>query len=431
MPKAAKMLSAKAVENLRPVPGQTFPQSYAVGGESPGLYLQVAPSGGKSWLLRITVGRRPHPTQPGAFRQLRREFGLGRYPDLPLKDARTKAEAVRTQIAQGLDPVTERRAAASAALTQRAKLKTFAECERATLEVKRLALRGGKTAALWRTRFDTYVHPVLGKRIVSEITGEEVAAVLEPIWQTKHPTARKLRQWIKAVFDYAKAMKYRSGDNPAEWKGCLETLLGKPRHKVQHCPSLPYGRTAEFLRALGDRGGNSARALEFAILTAARSGEVRGAPWSEFDLDKKLWTIPGDRMKEGRTHRVPLSEAAIDLLKKQRAAGHAVYPFANTKGTPLSDMALSKLIKDMHAANVKDDGAGYLDPNYDEVAVPHGFRSSLKDWARNETQYADEVSELALAHVNDDATRAAYARDELLGLRSALMSDWATFCAKA
>jgi integrase len=400
--------------------------------ESPrGCTCQVSPSGGKSWLLRITVGKRPNPTEPGSFLQRRREFGLGRYPDLPLKDARSKAGEVRTQIARGLDPITERKAATSAALAYQARQKTFAECERATLEVKRLALKGGKTAALWRSRFDTYVHPVLGKRIVGEITGEEVAAVLEPIWQSKHPTARKLRQWIKAVFDYAKAKKYRSGDNPAEWKGCLETLLGKPRHRVQHCPSLPYGRTAEFLRALGNRGGNSARALEFAILTAARSGEVRGAPWSEFDLDKKLWTIPSERMKEGRAHRVPLSNAAIELLKKQKTAGHATYPFANTKGAPLSDMALSKLIKDMHAANVKAGGVGYLDPNYEEVAVPHGFRSSLKDWARNETQYADEVSELALAHVNDDATRAAYARDELLGLRSALMIDWANFCAKA
>lgn len=295
--------------------------------------------------------------------------------------------------------------------------------------MKRLALKGDKTAALWRSRFDTYVHPVLGKRIVSEITNEEVAAVLEPIWQTMHPTAKKIRQYVKAVFDYAKAKKYRSGDNPAEWKGCLETLLGKPRHEEKHQPALPHGRAAEFMRALGKRGGNSARALEFLILTAARPGEVRGAPWSEFNLDKKLWTVPGERMKEGQPHRVPLSDAAIDLLKKQRKAGHAVFPFANTKGKPLSDAALPKLIKDMHAADVKAGGVGYLDPNYDEIAVPHGFRSSMKDWARSETQYADEVSELALAHVNNDATRAAYARDGLLGLRASLMDDWAAFCA--
>ncbi len=430
MPKAAKMLSAKAVENLRPVRGQTIPQSYAVGGESPGLYLQVAPSGGKSWLLRITVGKRPHPAQPGVFRQLRREFGLGRYPDVPLKDARAKAEEVRVQIARGCDPITERKAAASAALAEQARQKTFAECERATLEVKRLSMKGGKTAALWRSRFDTYVHPALGKRIVGEITNEEVAAVLEPIWQSKHPTARKLRQWIKAVFDYAKAKKYRIGDNPAEWKGCLETLLGKPRHNEQHQPALPYARTAEFIRALGKRGGDSARALEFLILTAARPGEVRGATWSEFDLEKKLWTIPAERMKEDRIHRVPLSDMAIALLKRQKKAGRKVYPFANTKGDPLSDAALPKLIKDMHAADVKAGGVGYFDPNYGEIAVPHGFRSAMKDWARSETQYADEVSELALAHVNNDATRAAYARDELLILRAGLMSDWAKFCNK-
>jgi integrase len=168
--------------------------------------------------------------------------------------------------------------------------------------------------------------------------------------------------------------------------------LGKPRHNEQHQPALPYARTAEFILALGKRGGDSARALEFLILTAARPGEVRGATWSEFDFDKKLWTIPAERMKEDRIHRVPLSGMAIALLKRQQKAGRKVYPFANTKGDPLSDAALPKLIKDMYAADVKAGGVGYLDPNYGEIAVPHGFRSAMKDWARSETQYADEVA---------------------------------------
>jgi integrase len=428
MPRDAKRLTDKAIQNLKPLQTQRLPLSYPVGGDSPGLYIQVAPQGGKSWLLRVTTGRKPHPAKPGAFAQIRREFGLGSYHELTLKEAREKATELRRQVARGLDPVMERRRLQSEAMAARAKLKTFAECERAALETKGPSFKTGKTAGQWRTCFDTYVNPILGDRFVGEITSEEVAAVLEPMWRTKYPTAKKVRQWIKAVFDYAKAKKYRIGDNPAEWKGCLEPLLGKPSHRVKHYPSLPYPRTAEFISALNARGGDSARALEFAILTAARSDEVRSAPWSEFDLEKKLWSIPAERMKGDRAHQVPLSDAAVDLLKKQKLAGRKNYPFVNTKGESLSDMALSKLVKDMHAASIKAGGVGYLDPNYGEVAVPHGWRSSFKDWARNETQFADEVSELALAHVNNDATRAAYARDELLSLRASLMSDWAKFC---
>lgn len=429
MPRVSKRLSSEmAIRKLKPEEGQTHPTRFPVFGEPPGLCIQLTPSGSKTWLLRVTTGTKPHSSKPGTVVQVRSEFGLGAYPTVSLQSAREKAIAMREKVSQGLDPKAEKKAALSAALAAQSKIKTFAECEAATLEAKKAGYKTDKTAALWRTCFDTYVNPTLGKRLIGEIDTPEIAAALEPIWRTKYPTAKKIRQWISAVFDYAKAKKLRTGDNPAEWKGCLEPLLGKPRHKVKHYPSLPYPRMAEFLVDLRRSTGVSARALEFAILTAARSDEVRSATWDEFDLKKKVWSIPSERMKRELDHRVPLSDAAIKLLKQQPHGEDDIYPFANTNGNPLSDMMLSKLIKDMHAANMKIGGQGYLDPKYNKVAVPHGFRSSFKDWARNRNKYADEVSELALAHVNSDETRAAYARDELFDLRKPMMKEWAKHC---
>lgn len=429
MPRVSKRLSSDmAIKKLKPKEGQTRPTRFPVFGEPAGLCIQLTPSGSKTWLLRVTTGIQPDSSMLGATKQVRREFGLGPYPAVSLLAAREKAVAMREQVSQGLDPKAEKKAALSAALVAKLKIKTFAECEAATLETKKPSYKSNKTAVLWRTCFDTYVNPKLGKRPIGEIDATEIAAALEPIWRTKYPTAKKTRQWISAVFDYAKAKKLRTGDNPAEWKGCLEPLLGKPRHKVKHYPSLPYPRMAEFMADLRRSSGVSARALEFAILTVARSDEVRSATWDEFDLKKRVWSIPGERMKREVDHRVPLSDAAIKLLKKQPHGEEDIYPFANTNGNPLSDMIMSKLIKDMHVANVKIDGQGYFDPKYDKVAVPHGFRSSFKDWARNLTKYADEVSELALAHINSDETRAAYARDELLGLRRPMMQKWANYC---
>ena len=283
-----------------------------------------------------------------------------------------------------------------------------------------------QSEAEWRTRMDLHVLPSIGDRIVGELSVEDVAAVLEPIWRNKYPTAKKLLHDMAAVFRYAKAKKLYSGENPAS-SDALEPLLGKPNHEKRHFPSLPYERVGEFLVELRGVKTPAACALEFAILTAARSDEVRSAPWSEFDLEKAIWAIPASRMKRARDHKVPLSSSAIALLKAQRKNGHA-YPFAGRSGAPLSDMALSGLIKRMHQGSLGRKGSGYFDPKSMRIAVPHGFRSSFKDWARNLTSYADELSELALAHVNSDATRAAYARDELLGPRKELMQDWAHYC---
>ena len=416
-----------AIRKLKPKSGQKHPVRYAVAGEPPGLYIQVTPNGAKSWLLRVTTGVRPHATLPGAMTQVRRELGLGRYPTVGLQAARDKAIAYLSKTSQGIDPNAERKAAVSAALAAQAKLRTFGDCEKEAIEAKAPGYKNElKSKAGWRTRMDLHVLPVLGDRLITELTAEDVAGVLEPLWRTKYPTAKKLLHDLAAVFRYAKAKKLYTGDNPAKSEA-LEPLLGKASHKKTHYPSLPYQRMSQFMKVLRAHETDSSRALEFVILTASRSDEVRSASWSEFDLKRKLWTIPSQRMKRGRDHTVPLSDRAIELLKGQRSNGRN-YPFANRSGAPLSDMALSALVKRMHEASTKNAGQGFLDPTYKKVAVPHGFRSSFKDWARNLTQYADEVSELALAHVSSDSTRAAYARDALIGPRKLLMQDWANFC---
>lgn len=362
--------------------------------------------------------------------QVRREFGLGNYPTVGLQAARDKAATYLSKTSQGIDPNAERKATASAAIAAQAMLRTFGDCEKEAIEAKAPGYKNElKSKAGWRTRMDLHVLPVFGERLISELTVEDVAEVLEPIWRTKYPTAKKLLHDLAAVFRYAKAKKLYTGDNPAK-NEALEPLLGKASHKKMHFPSLPYQAMSQFMTKLRSQETESSRALEFVILTASRSDEVRSASWSEFDLKRKLWTIPAQRMKRGRDHTVPLSDRAIVLLKAQRSNGRT-YPFTNRTGGPLSDMALSALVKRMHEASIKNAGQGFLDPNYKKVAVPHGFRSSFKDWARNLTQYADEVSELALAHVSSDSTRAAYARDELIAPRKLLMQEWADYCQKA
>lgn len=416
-----------AIRKLKPHPGQTHPVRHAVAGEPPGLYIQITPNGAKSWLLRVTTGSRPHPNKAGLLTQVRREFGLGKYPTVTLQVAREKAAEYLTKVSQGIDPNAERKAAVSAALAAQARLRTFRDCEKEAIEAKAPGYKNEqKSKAGWRTRMDLHVLPAIGDRLISDITVEDVAAVLEPIWRTKYPTAKKLLHDLAAVFRYAKAKKLYAGDNPAKSEA-LEPLLGRASHSKKHFPSLPFERMAEFMAVLRTQETEAARALEFVILTAARSDEVRSATWSEFDFKRRLWTIPASRMKRGRDHTVPLSEPALELLRARRSNG-CVHPFTNRSGSPLSDMALSALVKRMHDASVGNRGKGFLDPIYGKVAVPHGFRSSFKDWARNLTQYPDEVSELALAHVNSDSTRAAYARDALLEPRKLLMRDWANYC---
>ena len=393
MPKLAAELNGRQVQRI------TDQGLHAVGGVA-GLLLQVSKTGARSWILRTVVGSK------------RRDIGLGAYPETSLAVARERAREAKELIRQGIDPVEQRRAARAALIAAQAKAMTFKEAARQCHKTKSSEFKNAKHAQQWINSLELYAFPIIGRLGVAEIELPHVLKVLEPIWHEKTETASRVQQRMESVLTWATVSGYRSGENPARWVGNLKEVLPAPRKiaKVTHHKALPYSDVPTFMPTLRERGGMAARALEFAILTATRSNEVRGATWDEIDLNAALWTIPAERMKAGKAHKVPLSDTALAILSALPRFEGNNFVFPSVRGKALSDNALSKLLRDMKVP-----------------AVPHGFRSSFKDWARSSTSYADEVSELALAHVNNDATRAAYARDELIPQRTKLMADWARF----
>ena len=354
-----------------------------------GLYLDVQPSGSRSWVQRVTIGGR------------RRELGLGGYPMVPLKDARAQAFTNRQLARAGGDPLAEKR--------RNANVPTFVAAAEQVWNQQKPGWRNEKYASDWIAGLKRFVFPRLGEKPVTEVTSPDVIDVLRPIWHSSATTARRLRQRINAVMEWAVAMEYRA-DNP-----CLRIgpVLGRQQENVQHMAALPHREVAAALAATRT---SSARpvvklAFEFLVLTAGRSGEVRGARWSEIDLPERLWTIPAPRMKTNREHRVPLCRWAVETLGRAQALGDGgplVFPTA--RGKPLKDMALSGLLKDLGIA-----------------AVPHGFRSSFRDWASEETDHPREVIEAALAHMVRNKVEAAYARSDLFVRRRRLMDDWAAY----
>lgn len=391
MPKRVKALSPPAVRALKE------DGRYAVGGTH-GLHLRIA-GASRSWVLRIVVG------------SIRRDMGLGSFPEVSLAEARLAAAAAREKVRLGINPIEQRRGDAARDAILAAKSKTFKACAQIVIAQKKAALKNPKAAAQWESTLATYVYPTLASRIVGTITKQDIKAVLEPIWRTKHETASRLRGRIEAVFDYAKAEGCFEGDNPAAWKGALKPLLGEFKAGMQHFPSLPYADIAAFMVELRGREGVAARALEFAILTNARSGEVRGAVWHEIDLQAKHWTIPASRMKAGKEHRVPLSDDALSLLNTLPRFAGCDLLFPGARGNPMSDMSLTAVLRRM---------------GRDAITV-HGFRSSFRDWAGEMTAHPREVIEHALAHQLKDKAEAAYQRGTLLQKRAVLMSDWAKF----
>lgn len=416
MPKKARELSALEVRRLSEKIG-----FHAVGGVA-GLHLDVSSPSASSWILRVVIG------------DDRPDLGLGPFPEISVALARDKAREARELIRQGIDPRQAKKDAATALRAATARALTFEEAAKACHTAKSAEFSSTKHSNDWINSLKTHAFPVLARVPVNEVDLPHLVKVLEPIWTTKTETATRVRQRIESTLDWATVSKFRSGDNPARWDGNLEHALAKPsrvREDTRHHPALPWPRMGEFMADLRKKSGMGARALEFAILTTARSIEVRGATWPEIDLKAKLWTVPAARIKGRRIHRVPLSQPAIDLLKALPRLEGSPYVFSAAKGGgQLSDMTLSKAIKDMHEAQIARGGEGYLDPEMNAIATPHGTaRSSFKDWCRNRaTQFADEVSELQIAHVNSDATRAAYARDQLLALRRQLMPMWAKHC---
>lgn len=394
MPRKARELSALEVNRLK------TPGLFAVGGVA-GLALQVAPGGSRSWVLRALVAGK------------RRDMGLGGFPDVTLAMAREKARGQRLLIDQGLDPILARKEAKSALRATAAAARTFSECATAYIDAKSAEWSNPKHRQQWANTLEEYAAPVIGDMLVRDVALPHILRILEPIWTTKTETAARVRGRVEAVLDWATVRGYRDGDNPARWRGHLDKLLAAPAKvaKVQHHRALSVDTVGEFMAALRAERGLGARALEFAILTAARSGEVRGATWDEIDLDKALWVVPASRMKAGKEHRVPLSPTAITLLRSLPKVEGTNLVFPSSKSTPLSDMTLTGVLRRMGVD-----------------AVPHGFRSTFKDWASERTSYPAEMSEMALAHTISDKVEAAYRRGDLCQKRSRMMADWAAFC---
>lgn len=393
MARKAKELSALSVGRL------TTPGHHAVGGVA-GLYLYVNDAGARSWVLRVMVGDK------------RRHMGLGGFPDVPLAHAKEKARKLREEIAQGNDPLVQKRALASQLKASQASAKTFQQSAEAYIDAHGDSWRNAKHRAQWSSSLGTYAYPVIGSLHVQDVCQAHVLAILEPIWKTKTETASRLRGRIESVLDWATARHYRTGENPARWKGHLDKLLPAPGkiQKVQHQRALPIDDMKSFMADLRKMDGIAATALEFVILTATRSGEVRGATWEEVDLTSNVWTVPAERMKAGREHRVPLTPRCIEILKSLPRIKDCAYLFPAPRGGALSDMALTAVMRRMKVD-----------------AVPHGFRSTFRDWAGERTNYPRELAEQALAHTLDNKVEAAYRRGDALEKRRLMMSDWAEF----
>ncbi len=376
-----------------------------------GLYLRVSATRAKSWVFRFQLDGK------------RRDMGLGPYPDISLAEARARAAAHRNQRRDGIDPLDAKAAQRQAQRVSVAKGRTFRECAAEFIEKNRAGWRNAKHAAQWGSTLEAYVYPVIGDLPVGAIDAGLVVQVLDPIWNTRPETASRVRGRIEAVLDAATVRSFRQGPNPAQWKGNLAHILPARRkvRKVEHHAALPFDDMPEFLAALRGREGMSSRALEFAILTAARTGEVLDARWGEFNLAERLWIVPAIRMKGGREHRVPLSDAALAVIDEVRPLAltrdgepdPAVPVFPSLRrALPLSNMVLLMLLRRM--------GRGAL--------TVHGFRSTFSDWAAERTAYPREVVEMALAHAIGDKVEAAYRRGDLFEKRRQLMDAWARFC---
>ncbi len=435
MPKRVVPLTDKEIKAAKP-------GLYADGG---GLYLQVIPSGGKSWIFRYQV--------KVGDRRIRREMGLGSLDKLPAPEARKEAARLRELAHAGVDVIQQRDEQAAAEAAQKAAEEqaqaraavTFADCAAEYIKTHAPGWRNPKHRAQWSATLEQYAFPFIGDKPVGEVTRADVLAVLttqttfdtDPptegtLWELKTETATRVRGRIEKVLDYAKVKELRDGENPALWRNALSALLPAPGKvkKVVHHPALPYAQMPAFMKALKAMPGMGARALEFAILTAARSGEVRGTQWSEVDLDRGIWIVPAKRMKANREHHVILSDDAIKLLKALPRIDDNPLVFPAPRGGALSDMALSQVVRRMNGlGQPAEPMVKWTDDSGAEV-VPHGFRSTFRDWAGEVSHHQREVIEHAMAHRIPDKAEAAYARGTMLEKRRRLMADWARWCGR-
>ncbi|HTN15600.1 MAG TPA: integrase arm-type DNA-binding domain-containing protein [Sphingomonadaceae bacterium] len=388
-----------------------------------GLHLVVKESGSRSWVFRYTI------------RGGSREIGLGPAAGLDmvsLADARDLAIDLRRLVKGGVDPLQRREedAAKLAAAAQTAKIAsiTFRDAAETYIAAHEGSWRNDKHRQQWKNTLLTFVYPVMGDIPVAEVSTEHVMAVLEPIWSEKSETASRVRGRIETILDAAKARGFRQGENPARWRGHIAQILpARQRLTRGHHPALPYERVPQFVQALRKREAMAALALEFIILTAARTGEALHATWQEIDIDKGIWTVPALRMKAGKEHRVPLSPRAVDILKEVRPL-KGKYVFLGAEGGALSNTALANLIRRMHNADLAAGGEGYSDQKQKRIATAHGFRSAVRDWADERTSFPHEMKELMLAHTIANKAEAAYRRGDMFEKRRRMMTDWAKFC---
>jgi integrase len=398
-------LSAKFVDTV------AEPGRYADGG---GLYLQVSEGKHgvtKSWLFRYQRGGTTS-----------REMGLGAFSTnkrdglISTKEARDRAFAARESLKSGIDPLEAKRAHRAATQLDRARASTFAQCAEQYIESHEAAWKGEKHAGLWRSSLAMHAYPVIGGLPVAAIDTMLVLKVLKPIWETKTRTAVNIRSRIELVLDWAKIHGQRDGENPARWKGHLDNALPKPSKvtKVKHHEAMPYAELPGFIRELQTKTAVGARALEWTILAASRSDESRGAEWSEIDIEKRIWTIPASRMKVDADHRVPLTDRMVEILSSQRSQPHnGALVFPGQGGS--KKLAIGTMWHLLRAIRSSSE-------------TVHGFRSSFRDWAAEQTAYPSDVIEMALAHTINNKVEAAYRRSDLFEKRRALMSDWAKFC---
>lgn len=394
MPRHSAKLNALAVQRA------SKPGLYCDGG---GLNLRVSPTGTKSWALRYMLNGRA------------REMGLGPWPLRSLAEAREKALEARRLLLDGKDPIEARKETRNKRALDAAKAISFDRCAKEYIEGHKAGWKNPKHAVQWENSLTAYASPVLGKLSVSDIDTALIMRVLQPIWERIPETAGRVRNRIEAVLNWATVREYRAGENPARWRGHLDKLLPKRSklQKVKHFAALPFAEIPEFMTTLRTQSGVAALALEFAILTAVRSGEARGARWEEINLKDRAWIIPPERMKAGREHRIPLSPRAIEILESRGVESEGLIFSTRAGGPALSDMSLTAVIRRMK----KD-------------VTTHGFRSTFRDWTGERTAYPSEVAEMALAHVIKNKSEAAYRRGDFFEKRRKLMESWASYCAQ-
>jgi integrase len=386
------LLTVKQIENLKE-------GKHPDGGN---LYLFVSPTGGKSWVCRFMLAGK------------RREMGLGAYPTpVGLADARIAAAEVLKLAHAGIDPIAKRDADKAQAVIDAAPVKTFKMLADDFIEKKKPEWRNDKSASQWTNTLRDYAHPVIGDKSPADITKADILKIIEPIWTAKRETARRLLGRIENIIDYAMFLDLRAAPNPAKYKGFLDTALPRGAVTVKHYKSMPHKDVAKFMERLALEEGIAARALEFLILNADRSGEVRGAVWSEFDLENNVWTIPAKRMKAGKTHTLMLSEASVAVLKRVEGLSKKIVFHGRGGKTPLSDMSITAVLRRME--------------------VPyhvHGFRSTFRDWAAEMSEFPSEMAELQLAHSVGSKVEQAYRRSTMQDKRRVMMADWAKYCGR-